>query len=464
MGVIGRIAVAGEPVPEAFSVQLVEGLTVAERFRLVRELGRGGMGSVWLAEHIALDVLCAVKFIDRERNTPEMRARFEQEAKAAAQLRSPYVVQILDYGIWQDLPYIAMEYLQGEDLAQRLDRELLLPPFEAFRILSQVGRALSRAHAAGIVHRDLKPENIFLIRDDEEEVAKVLDFGIAKRSATSVVDSSSTRPGALLGTPFYMSPEQARGNRSVDHRSDLWSFAVIAYQCMTGHLPFSSEGLGDVLSQIMHEPLPVPSQVYADVPPGFDEFWAKAASRNPDDRYQSAKEFCDALSEALEVFESIVVTEVSNRSSTPMAALEGKTSQLDVVAGAVQGTTTDTPLYNTFAQEPRTRKSRKKLWFAAAAVCGIGVAGWFGLGARDAVSTTAAGVAGVPQPREPERPLAPPEPVAKIEAPAATTSESADPPQATSAAKEPAARAPAAARPRPKKGTKPVKKRIDFGI
>ncbi|HEY3233311.1 MAG TPA: serine/threonine-protein kinase, partial [Polyangiaceae bacterium] len=154
-------------------MQLAEGLHVADRFRLIRELGRGGMGSVWLAEHVALDVACAIKFIDQTgRDSEELRVRFEREAKAAAQLRSPNVVQILDYGVWQDSPYIAMEYLEGENLDQRLDRVWVMSPGETCFIATQVARALTKAHAAGIVHRDLKPENIFLSRDADEEVAK----------------------------------------------------------------------------------------------------------------------------------------------------------------------------------------------------------------------------------------------------------------------------------------------------
>src|SRR5882672_5832447 len=126
------------------------------------------MGSVWLAEHTGLDTLCAIKFIDKEgQNSPEMRQRFEREAKAAAQLRSPHVVQVHDHGVWEDTPYIAMEYLEGEDLAHRLDRVGRLSRAETSRIVSQVARALTKAHAAGIVHRDLKPENIFLVRDEE---------------------------------------------------------------------------------------------------------------------------------------------------------------------------------------------------------------------------------------------------------------------------------------------------------
>src|SRR5215472_5515412 len=193
------------------SIHPAPNVVIAERFRLNRLLGRGGMGSVWHATHLGLDVPCAVKFIEGEgAQVPEMQARFEREAKAAAQLRSPNVVQILDHGVCQGTPYIAMELLDGEDLAKRLVRVGRLPPHELLRIVVQVCRALTRAHAVGIVHRDLKPDNIFLVQDDDREIAKVLDFGIAKQNSTAL-EGSSTKTGAMLGTPYYMSPEQAQG-------------------------------------------------------------------------------------------------------------------------------------------------------------------------------------------------------------------------------------------------------------
>src|SRR5258708_3852337 len=193
-----------------------------------------------------------------------------------------------------------MEYLEGEDLGARLDRLARLPHALTVRIISQVAKGLGRAHAAGIVHRDLKPENIFLTKDGDDEVVKVLDFGIAKRSQTSLSEGG-TKTGSLLGTPFYMSPEQARGVKGIDHRSDLFSLAIIVYQCVTGQLPFYSEGLGDVLVQIMYEPIPVPSHKAAHVPPAFDRWWQRAAARPVDERFQSAKELADALALALGV-------------------------------------------------------------------------------------------------------------------------------------------------------------------
>lgn len=361
--------------------QLTEGLQVAGRFRLVRELGKGGMGSVWLAEHMGLDVPCAVKFIDKDgRDNDEMRARFEREAKAAAALRSPNVVQILDYGVWESMPYLAMEYLEGEDLAQRLDRVWVLSPGEAVYVTGQVARALSKAHAAGIVHRDLKPENVYLTRDGDEEIVKVLDFGIAKRSTTELGDSG-TKTGSLLGTPFYMSPEQARGVRAVDYRSDLWSLAVIVFQCLTGQLPFESEGLGDLLSKIMFERMPVPSTVKPDLPASFDAWWARAAARDPEERFQSAKELADELAVALGVTQRIQVAALSPRReqtswvNLPAYRSDSGESSLQVTLidqarsqNLPPGSDTDQPFARTFTGAGSTGGKHRRL--AIVAGCG----------------------------------------------------------------------------------------------
>jgi serine/threonine-protein kinase len=275
-------------------------MVIADRFRLQRELGKGGMGAVWLAHHVSLDTPCAVKFIHAESaSSVDVRSRFEREARSAAQLRSANVVGIMDYGVWNDMPYIAMEYLEGEDLAARLKSRGRLGPLETASILTQVARALTKAHAANLVHRDLKPENIFLVREDDHEVAKVLDFGIAKGPPRAM--DSSTRTGAILGTPFYLSPEQAQGTKTVDYRSDLWSLAVVAFRCVTGVLPFTSDAFGDLLLKIIVNPLPIPSQVAPGVPPAFDAWWAHAASRDPAGRFQSAKELAESLAVALGV-------------------------------------------------------------------------------------------------------------------------------------------------------------------
>jgi len=278
------------------------GSVVAGRFKLVRELGSGSMGTVWLADHQTLDLRCAVKFMTTEASRgSNYRGRFELEARAIAQLHSPNVVRILDYDVHEGMPFIAMEFLQGEDLAARLVRVGKLDAATTYRIISQVARGLSKAHEAGIVHRDLKPENIFLADEDESEVAKLLDFGIAKLAAFALSEgfADHTQAGSLLGTPAYMSPEQARGLTNIDHRSDLWSLGVITYQCLTGRLPFESETLGDLFAQIMFDPIPVPSKVDRSLPPDFDWWWARATLRSTEGRFGSARELADALGHSL---------------------------------------------------------------------------------------------------------------------------------------------------------------------
>ncbi len=272
---------------------------VAGKYRLTRLIGRGGMGSVWEGTHTTLGTHVAVKFIEAEyAESPEARSRFENEARAAARLRSKHVVEVYDHGLTEDgRPYIVMEYLRGEPLDKRLDRIGRIAPKDTARMLLQVCRALSKAHAGGIVHRDLKPENVFLVWDEEDgaDVAKVVDFGIAKFSENALGNSSATRTGSVLGTPYYMSPEQARGLRSVDYRSDLWSVGVIAYRCVVGTLPFEGEAVGDLLVKLCTAPLPIPSQLAPDVPPGFDAWFSKALSREPEGRFASAGELAESL-------------------------------------------------------------------------------------------------------------------------------------------------------------------------
>src|SRR4051812_4128434 len=218
---------------------------LAEKYRLIRQLEAGGMGSVWLAEHVHLHSLVAVKLIAKE--VAASRAgiqRFLHEARTTASLHSPHIVQILDYGVHEGTPFIAMELLEGESLAARLRRD---GPFRNWReaelVLRQVARAVGRAHDAGVVHRDLKPGNIFLVRNEEEEIVKLLDFGIAKMTASpsNTVLASNTRTGEFLGSPSYASPEQLQSSDTLDHRADIWSLGVIAFECLLGRPPFVSD-------------------------------------------------------------------------------------------------------------------------------------------------------------------------------------------------------------------------------
>ncbi len=278
-------------------MERAQSVLVAARYQLLRKLGAGGMGTVWLAHDLSLDTRCALKLIDHERRSdPQVRLRFTREARAAAQVRSRHVALIFDHGEWEGVPFIAMEYLVGEDLGARLERGRL-DADSTYRVIEQVARALTRAHAAGIVHRDLKPENLFLTRDDEGELCKVLDFGIAQLEMYSG-SARVTDPGAFLGTPYYVSPEQAQAE-PVDHRADLWSLAMIAFHCLTGRTPFESEGMAELLAQVVYGRLPLPSELDPSLPAALDGWWLRAAERDPELRFQSARELADALGNAL---------------------------------------------------------------------------------------------------------------------------------------------------------------------
>ncbi len=255
------------------------------------------MGSVWRAVHVELGTPAAIKLIDPQIATnEEALSRFKREAQAAATLRSPHVVQILDYGVDNGTPYIAMELMEGESLADRLERVGRLDPHTTATIMNQVARAVGKAHEIGVVHRDLKPDNIYLVRNEDEELAKVLDFGIAKSTGDGfgAMGAPETRTGAMLGTPYYMSPEQAGGKKTVDHRSDTWALAVIAFECLVGKRPFDCDSLGGLVLTICTEDPPVPSQV-GPVPVGFDEWFAKGTARSPDDRFQTARDLASEL-------------------------------------------------------------------------------------------------------------------------------------------------------------------------
>ncbi len=289
------------------------GTILDQKYRLISVLGRGGMGSVWRALHLDLDSEVALKLVDPSIATDaDALNRFRREARAAASLRSPHVVQVLDHGIDEATgqPFIAMELLDGESLGQRLSRMTRLSPQETVRIMTHVARAMGRAHDANIVHRDLKPDNIFLVRNDDEEIAKVLDFGIAK-AASGV--GLATRTGAIMGTPYYMSPEQIGAAKCLDYRADLWALGVIACECLTGKRPFEADTIGQLVLRICVEPPIAPSRL-GMVPAGFDAWFARATSRNVSERFGSAREQAEALRAVCAPGQPLTAPSVSSQS------------------------------------------------------------------------------------------------------------------------------------------------------
>jgi serine/threonine protein kinase len=255
--------------------------TIAQKYTLKREIGRGGMGVIWEAFDLALRRPVALKLMTPEQVTSDTaRRRFEREAMSIAQLRNEHIVQIHDYGIDEDSPYIVMELLEGEDLEARLARERQLSPAATLTLLRQIAVGLQAASSAGIVHRDLKPANVFMARREPGERVKLLDFGVVWTVFEASDEEQQRSPGLLIGTPAYMSPEQVRAVVP-NHLSDLWSLGVIAYRALTGRLPFAESGLGELLISICTDPFPPPSSLVPGLPPGFDAFFERALAKDP---------------------------------------------------------------------------------------------------------------------------------------------------------------------------------------
>ncbi|MBM4360575.1 MAG: serine/threonine protein kinase, partial [Deltaproteobacteria bacterium] len=280
--------------------RLGPGTRLTDNLTLVRVLGEGGMGTVWLAEHRALGSEVAVKVMHPElgRRDPTLLERFTAEARAAAKVRHPHIVQVFDCGVTADgVAWLSMERLEGESLREALDAKGRVSVEFAREVLHQVCGAVAKAHEAGIVHRDLKPENLFVADVSGKPYVKVLDFGIAKR-----VDAASgmTATGQVFGTPAYMSPEQLLSTKSVDAQADLWALAVIVYELLTGRLPFSGETSSAIAVAVAMGQFVSATAVEPGLGPAVDGFFARAFARSASARFGSAEELARALVAALE--------------------------------------------------------------------------------------------------------------------------------------------------------------------
>jgi len=285
------------------------GLVVGGKYRVQRLIGSGGMGTVWEGVHTGLGTRVAIKFIKTQfAGQKEARARFEIEARAAAKLKTKHAVHVYDYGVIDEgLPYIVMEFLDGESLSDAIISRGPLPPMEVAQIIGQASTALSKAHKSGIVHRDLKPDNIFLAKTDEPAdglpyVVKLVDFGIAKMFEHAPEDGTPpapmggpTREGTVIGTPNFMAPEQLAVGGAPGPLTDLWSLGACTFAAMTGRLPFEGDVIGDIVLKVCASPIPAPSKVNPNVPPGFDAWFMRACARDPTKRFQTADELAQAL-------------------------------------------------------------------------------------------------------------------------------------------------------------------------
>jgi eukaryotic-like serine/threonine-protein kinase len=275
---------------------LEAGTLINQNVRLVRMLGQGAMGAIWLADHLTLHTQVAVKFILADHTgDAETVDRFTREATSAAKIKSPNVVQIFDHGLFEGLPYIVMELLEGEDLDVRLTRAPLALG-ELGSILQQVGKALAQAHTLGIVHRDIKPANVFLTTAGDDLLVKLLDFGVAKttRGPGDAV-FKTTQTGQIIGTPCFMSPEVLFSRGVIDHRVDLWALGVLVYEALTGELPFAGNSVGDVYLAIDRGTFRAPSSLDRSLPGELDAWFTRVFAHDVDARFSSARALCDAF-------------------------------------------------------------------------------------------------------------------------------------------------------------------------
>ena len=278
----------------------VENTVVAGRYTLERRISSGGYGSLWLARDEQTGQTCALRLADGSSNNldvSELAVRYRAEYDLVERIRCENVVDVMDYGDWRKMPYLVAEYLQCEDLASRLRREGKLSPEFAYRILAHTARALARAHAAGIVHGDVTPENILVATTGGEIVAKLHNFGLTERSFENI-SGTVTRISSFLRLPHYASPEHT-AQALLDHRSDLWSLGVIGYECLTGKKPFDSNVYGDLVARILCTPHPELQVAGCQRPSELQAWWERACARDTAKRFQSAKEMCDALGNAL---------------------------------------------------------------------------------------------------------------------------------------------------------------------
>jgi len=270
---------------------------VLGNYRILDEIRTGGMGTVYRAQHELLGRPAALKLLRPELSeNEELVTRFFNEARAATAIRHPGIIEIYDFGYTPDgVAYLVMELLEGKSLDQALEHVGRFTELEAASITRDIASALKAAHAKGIIHRDLKPDNVFLVPDLDGPTggtrAKVLDFGIAKLADTS----GHTQTGALMGTPLYMAPEQARAAGTIDHRADLYSLGCILYELLVGAPPFVAEGIGEVIAlQLFAQPVP-PSARQVEITPEMEQLVLRLLAKEPHERYQSAAEVIAAL-------------------------------------------------------------------------------------------------------------------------------------------------------------------------
>jgi formylglycine-generating enzyme required for sulfatase activity len=335
---------------------LKPGTRVTDRVVLTEPIGEGAMGAVWKAEHRTLHTQVAVKFISEESIAlrSDLADRFSLEASAAAQIKSPHVVQMIDHGLMDDgMPYIVMELLQGESLEERIEERGPLSLEQTAEIITQVAKALEAAHTIGVIHRDIKPHNIFLTEMHGETFAKVLDFGIAKQIHVAS-GKEITEPGMIVGTPQYVSRDLVMGNtQEIDRHVDLWSLSVVAYKCLTKALPFDGDSIGAICAALATAVFRPPSEEQRALPRRVDGWFRRAFAENREDRFATATELAASFRSLVEGEElgggpastaTVVVPRQRRRKLMAVGAISvAVVAALAVSVASIQGASDETP-------------------------------------------------------------------------------------------------------------------------
>jgi serine/threonine-protein kinase len=323
------------------------GDVVEGRYLLMKRAGMGAAGTVWAAWDLTRGIDVAVKMLRASHlESRKILAHFAREAELASRMLSPHIVRVLARGMTEaDGPYVVYEHLEGEDLGKLLERRRRLAIVETRDIIVQVARALARAHALGVLHRDVKPANLFLATGaDGRGVVKTLDFGLAE-----VMGSAQDGERSVVGTLEYIAPEVLFEESAPDARSDLYALAVVAYECLTGRVPYPAESLGELVVSIAAGAPPAPSALRAGLPPELDAWFETALARDPAARFASAKEMADAFDDAIDTLDRVPHASSRVRVDTPAAAREPLRSM--VVARS------DDPEAAADAAEPASRRA-----------------------------------------------------------------------------------------------------------
>jgi serine/threonine-protein kinase len=298
----GDSELGNEALPPLAEADELIGALLNERYEVTAKIGQGGMGAVYEAKHTLIGKRVAVKvLLDKHAAKDQIVARLEQEARLASSIGHDNIVNITDFGKTDSgRTFVVMEYLDGESLGEAISRQGKIEETRTIHICAQIASALAAAHDKGIVHRDIKPDNIFLVKRGDVDFVKVVDFGISKSMDTDNEDVRLTQTGMVLGTPLYMSPEQARGDDDLDHRIDIYALGVILYEATTGEVPFQGKNYLNILTQVISDEPRNPSEIYPDIDRDLESVIMKAMAKDRDQRYQKMSEIAadlDALTD-----------------------------------------------------------------------------------------------------------------------------------------------------------------------